>query len=159
MKLSDFILDPNIEVIYFDESSFHSQMTQTRAWWWKSKKLKIPSTYARGTGFTLYGAVSPCLKGNAYFEIHKSTKGEFYMSYMKNLKEQILPEYKHKRLILVIDNHTAHGGPAKLEITNQFCEVHRIPVYSCKLNEPIEAAWGYIKRRVIPKFTELQLKM
>ena len=42
---------------------------------------------------------------------------------------------------------------------NQFCEVHFIPVYSCELNGPIESAWSVIKKRTIPKFTKLQLKM
>ena len=30
---------------------------------------------------------------------------------------------------------------------------------SCQLNGPIETAWSVIKRRVIPKFTQIQLKM
>ena len=36
MKLSDFILDDNVEVIYFDETSFHSRLVQKKAWWYKS---------------------------------------------------------------------------------------------------------------------------
>ena len=59
---------------------------------------------------------------------------------------------------MVADNHSSHKGPTKLEVMNQFCDVHFIPVYSCELNGPIETAWSVIKRRVIPKFTQLQLK-
>ena len=70
-----------------------------------------------------------------------------------------MPEYRNKRLILVIDNHGAHKGQSKMDICNQFCEVHFIPPYSCELNGPIETAWSVIKRRVIPKFTMLQLRM
>ena len=77
---------------------------------------------------------------------------------MKNIQPQILPEYSRKRLILVIDNHNAHKGPSKEEVLGQFCETHFIPTYSCELNGPIETAWSIIKKRVIPKFTQLQLK-
>ncbi len=44
MKLSEFILDDNVEVIYFDETSFHSRLVQKRAWWLKGKRFKVPST-------------------------------------------------------------------------------------------------------------------
>ena len=81
-------------------------------------KFKIPSTKLRGSGFTLYGSISNCLKGNGYFEIHNSTKGPYFIEYMTNIQNQIKPEYRNKRLILVTDNHKAHKGPTKLEVLN-----------------------------------------
>jgi transposase len=77
---------------------------------------------------------------------------------MKRIQQHILPAYSKKRLICVIDNHMAHRGPAKEEVLDQFCETHFIPTYSCELNGPIETAWAIVKKRVIPKFTQLQLK-
>ena len=74
---------------------------------------------------------------------------------MDNIQSQIKPQYRDKRLILVIDNHRAHKGDLKLEKMNQFCEVHWIPPYSCELNGPIETTWSVIKQRVVPKFTKL----
>ena len=121
--------------------------------------MKVPTTENRGKGFTLFGAISPCIKGNAYFEVHNSTKGTCFMHFMTNLQKEILPGYKNKKLILVADNHGAHKGPAKMELLEKFCEVHFIPTYSCELNGPIETAWSIIKRRVVPKFTKLQLKL
>ena len=81
------------------------------------------------------------------------------MSYMKDIQSQILPEYRDKPLKLVIDNHSAHKGPFYIAKLEEFCEVHFIPTYSCQLNGPIETAWSVIKKRVIPKFTMLQLWM
>ena len=40
----------------------------------------------------------------------------------------------------------------------QFAQVQFIPAYSCQLQDPIEAVWSLVKRRVRPKFTELQLR-
>jgi transposase len=74
---------------------------------------------------------------------------------MKRIQQHILPAYSKKRLICVIDNHMAHRGPAKEEVLDQFCETHFIPTYSCELNGPIETAWAIVKKRVIPKFTQL----
>jgi hypothetical protein len=132
---------------------------QKRAWWHKGQRLKIPSTKTRGEGFTLFGAISNCLESNGYFEVHKSTKGTCVIEFMTNIQNHIRPEYKDKRLILVADNHSSHKGPSKMEVMSQFCEVHFTPTYSCELNGPIETAWSVIKRRVIPKFTKLQLRM
>ena len=134
-------------------------MVQKRAWWHRGQRLKIPYTENRGSGFTLMGAISHCLKNNGHFEVHKSTKGACVIEFMKNIQKHILPAYRDKRLILVADNHSSHKGPTKIEVMNQFCEVHFIPVYSCELNGPIESAWSVIKSRTIPKFTKLQLKM
>ena len=91
--------------------------------------------------------------------MHKSTKGTCVVEFMTNIQCHILPEYKDKRIIMVADNHSSHKGPSKIEIMNQFCEVHFTPVYSCELNGPIETAWSVIKSRTIPKFTKLQLRM
>jgi hypothetical protein len=85
VKLSDFILDENTEVIYFDETSFHSRLVQRKAWWRKGERLKIPYTENRGEGFTLLGAVSKCLKNKGYFEVHRSTKGACVINFMQNI--------------------------------------------------------------------------
>ena len=118
----------------------------------------MPSTEVRGKGFSLYGAISPCLKGNGYFEIHKSTNSEDHMTFMRNIQDRIRASYRQKRLALIFDNHKAHFGEKKREIYAQFAEEHPIPVYSCELNGPIETAWSVIKARVVPKITQLQLQ-
>ena len=81
----EFIHEDPAKVIYFDETSWNSRMVQRRAWWFKGKTFKVSSTQERGTGWTLFGAISPCLKGNAYFEIHNSTKGIFFEEFMTNI--------------------------------------------------------------------------
>ena len=129
MKLSDFIHDPNVEVIYFDETSWHSRMVQRRAWWFKGQRFKVTSTQERGKGWTLFGAISPCLRGNAYFEIHHSTKGVYFEEFMTNIQARIRPEYRQKRLVLIADNHKAHQGEHRRALVEQFAELHFIPPY------------------------------
>ena len=133
-------------------------MTQSKVWWKRGKSFRVPIPQNRGSGITLFGAISHCLQNKGYFEVHHSTNGDSVINFMTNIQAHILPEYRHKRLILCIDNHSAHKGPTKIEVMEQFCEPHFIPVYSCELNGPIETAWAVIKRRVVPKIMELQLK-
>ena len=85
--------------------------------------------------------------------MHNSTNGIAVMNFMENIQAKIKPEYRQKKLIMVIDNHSSHKGPKKVELMSEFCEVHFIPSYSCELNGPIETTWSVIKSRVIPKIT------
>ena len=108
-KLREFIFDDDTHVIYFDETSFHSWQHQRRAWS-SLCKVKVPSTKLRGANFTLYGAISDCLRDSAYFEVHDSTNGVDFLAFMGNMRAQIRPELFDKRLVLVLDNHRGHKG-------------------------------------------------
>ncbi len=65
---------------------------------------------------------------------------------------------RSKRPVLVLDNLRAHKGEDRMRIMNRFAQVRFIPAYSCQLQGPIEAVWSVVKRRVRPKFAELQLR-
>ena len=69
-------------------------MIQKKAWWKNGDRFKVPSTQIRGKGFTLFGAVSHCLKNKAYFEVHKTTKGVCFVEFMKNIQNHIEPEFR-----------------------------------------------------------------
>jgi len=103
---------------------------QKRAWWVKGERFRVPATHKRGSNFTLFGAISPCLIDNSYFEVYPSTKGIYFEEFVKNLQQRIRPEFRHKRLIFVADNHKAHGGPRRKALVEQFAELHFIPPYS-----------------------------
>ena len=60
--------------------------------------------------------------------------------------------------MLVLDNLRAHKGEDRLRIMERFAQVQFIPAYSCQLQQPIEAVWSVVKRRVRPKFADLQLR-
>ena len=73
LMITDYIAD-NYPIIYMDESAFNIEMRQSRAWHSRDSKPIIASPEVRGKGWTVYGAVSTCLRNrNSYFEIGKST--------------------------------------------------------------------------------------
>ena len=104
------------------------------------------------------GCISNALRNQGYFEVVDTTNGTNFISYLQNLKNEVKPECKDKRLVLVMDNHSAHKGVRQIEIMNSFCSPEFIPPYSCELNMPIERFWSCIKSRVLKKFTALQLR-
>ena len=40
----------------------------------------------------------------------------------------------------------------------KYFDVSFTPSYSCEFNQPIESTWACVKRRILPKFTKLQLR-
>lgn len=156
MKLTEYIFEKR-PCMYFDETSMNHYQCQKKAWYQRNEQFTVPIATGQGTSFTIYGTVGDCLQGNSYFEIHDSTNKEDFKHYMRNLATKIIPS-NGPLPILVLDNHKAHHGADRREIIEQFAQLEYIPAYSCELNAPIEAAWSTVKRRCLPKFTQLSLQ-
>jgi hypothetical protein len=73
LMITDYIAN-DYPIIYMDESAFNIEMRQSRVWHSRDSKPIINAPEVRGKGWTLYGAISTCLRNrNSYFEIGKST--------------------------------------------------------------------------------------
>ena len=160
MKLADYIMEERRPVIYFDETTFNPDMHQKKAWYYRGRRFAVPlrkQSMKRGEkyGFSVYGAVSECIKGGGYFEIHDSSNKEDFCGYMKRLGKKLISLPGSLKPICVLDNLSAHKGPDRRAIMNKFCKAEFIPTYSCELNGPIETLWAILKRRVLPRFTKL----
>ena len=67
------------------------------------EKFVIPAAKTRGKGFTVYGAISSCLKKrNSYFTIGDSTNKIDFISFMQGLKSQIKVQNRDPKPILII---------------------------------------------------------
>ena len=117
-----------------DESAFNIEMRQKCVWHSRDSKPIIDSPKVRGSGWTVYGAVSTCLRNrNSYFEIGKSTNKIEFRAFIENLGKQITAKYRNPKPLLVLDNHAAHKGD-RLEVMLKYFRVAFIPAYSCELN-------------------------
>ena len=162
MKLSEYIMEGR-PVIYFDETTFNPDMHQKKAWFFKGVRFPMPvkkQSMRKGDkyGFTVYGSVSECIKGGGYFEIHNSSNRQDFCGYMHRLRKKIIKVPSGLKPVCVLDNLSAHKGPDRREVMNKFCKTEFTPTYSCELNGPIETCWAILKRRVLPRFTELIIK-
>ena len=122
----------------------------------------VPLPRGQRKGFSIYGCIGSCIRGGAYFELHDNSNKEDFMAFMRNLEGQLLqpdmPTTRKRRPVLVLDTLRAHKGEDRLRIMEQFAQVQFIPAYSCQLQQPIEAVWSVVKRRVRPQFAYLQLQ-
>ena len=159
MRMSDWIMEGR-PVIYFDETTFSPDMHQKKAWYYRGRRFAVPlrkQSMKRGEkyGFSVYGAVSECIKNGGYFELHQSSNKEDFCAFMERLEKKIIKVPGGQKPICVLDNLSAHKGQDRRDIMNRFCKPEFIPTYSCELNGPIETLWSVLKRRVLPRWTKL----
>jgi hypothetical protein len=117
MRLSDYIAAER-SIIYFDETTFNGDMHLRKAWFYRGKRFQVPlikERFKKGVkhGFTVYGAVGNCIKGNGYFELHDSSNKIDFMAYMKRLGNHVIRKRRQEKPILILDNLAAHLGPEK----------------------------------------------
>ena len=162
MRMSEWITEGR-HVIYFDETTFSPDMHQKKVWYHRGVRFPMPIRKQAMTkdskyGFTVYGAVSQCIKNGGFFEVHESSNRDDFCGFMKRLKKRVRTLPGEQKPICVLDNLSAHKGPDRREIMNKFCKSEFIPTYSCELNAPIETLWAILKRRVAPRFTKLIIR-
>ena len=69
----------------------------------RNEKFIVPAPKTRGKGWTVYGAVSTCLRyRNSYFEIGKSTNKIEFSSFIENLAKQVKAEHREPKPLLVL---------------------------------------------------------
>jgi hypothetical protein len=94
MRMSDWIMEGR-PVIYFDETTFSPDMHQKKAWYYRGRRFAVPlrkQSMKRGEkyGFSVYGAVSECIKNGGYFELHQSSNKEDFCAFMERLEKKII---------------------------------------------------------------------
>jgi transposase len=159
MRMSDWIVEDR-PVIYFDETTFNPDMHQKKAWYYRGSRFAMPlrkQSMKKGEkcGFSVYGAVSTCIKNGGYFELHSSSNKNDFCAFMERLEKKIIKVSSGLKPVCILDNLSAHKGPDRRAIMNKFCKPEFIPTYSCELNGPIETLWAVLKRRVLPRWTKL----
>lgn len=131
-------------IVYTDESSFNLWLHQKRTWFNVEQPVKIILNKYRGTGITVYGAISEQLN-KPLFSTGKGTTSEDFSKFLKKIRGAF-PYNRGRKIYLVLDNAMAHHTT---NVTNmaasQKIELMFLPPYTPELN-PIEALWGIVKR-------------
>ena len=104
------------------------------------------------------GAVGNCIKGGGYFTSEKTTEGDAFRLFIKNLRKNIKAEFKDQLIHVILDNHPCHKARASLQvfIEEKFI-MTRIPAYSSQFN-CIERVWAWVKARVLKQWTAIQMQ-
>ena len=116
MNLTEYIFEKH-PIIYFDQTSFRSDLVQKKTWFYNKKRFTVPAAKVQGAAFTVYGAVGECIQGNCfYYEIHDSTNMTDFKQFVQNLAVHLMPQLGAVKPVLVLDNHVAHRGADRLEL-------------------------------------------
>jgi len=158
MRMTEYIFEGQ-PIIYCDETSFRGDRPQKKTWFYKDRRFEVPVPQGTVRGFTVYGAVGECIRGNCFYsEIHDSTNQEDFTGFIRNLAAQLVPAPNGVKPVIVLDNHSAHKGAGRVELLEQFFRIEYTPVYSSPLNGPIESVWSVLKPKCLSKFTKIMLR-
>ena len=155
MKLTEYIFGDK-PIIYLDQTTFRTDMTQKKAWYYAKSRFSIPLAKGidKGCSITVFGALGECLMGSGfYYEIHESTNAISFTQFILNLAEQIVPLPQGVKPGIVIDNHNSGRGEREV-LMKEYFEILRLPYYSSELNA-IETVWSVLKKKSISQFTRL----
>ena len=141
-------------LVYFDESSFNMWMRSNRTWTMPDCAVKWPFPKFRGSGVTVFGAISTSFERPVFMQAPTTNK-EHVMKFLGLLRRQFVdPDQK---VFVVLDNHASHHTKQVTEMArNLNFELLFLPPYSPELNS-IEALWGIVKRLVKKTLIENKL--
>jgi transposase len=132
---------PDTDIVYLDETTFHLWMSPGRVWLKKGMKVPMPDT--RGHSICVIGALS-IKHGLLLTHVFQgSNNADTFLRFIIDLKEKC----RDSKTYVVMDNLSVHhaGIIAKQFVPFQFMAKF-LPTYSCELN-PIEKVWNLLKMR------------
>lgn len=135
-------IDPS-RLVFLDEAGFNLSMYSQYGWSVRGERLVEVVPFQRGRNHSVLGAMSLCgMVGT--FQKEGSIKRVDLEDF---LLKDLLPRLE-RGSVLVLDNaRSHHGGELARIVKEAGCSILYLPPYSPDLN-PIELAWGWIKRRV-----------
>lgn len=99
------------EVIYMDESQFHSWMSTKKAWSLSHSPVEVILNN-RQHGVSVFGAIGYCLKESVFLVAERNNK-ENFIEFMKMVKEKL--KNKDSKPFVVLDNAASHRATISQE--------------------------------------------
>jgi len=133
--------EPETDIVYLDETSFHLWMQPGRLWIKTGMKVQLPDT--RGHSICVIGALS-IKHGLLLTHVFQgSNTSETFLKFILDLKERC----RESKSIIVMDNLSVHHSKlVTAHFDNDTFIAQYLPTYSCELN-PIEKVWNLLKMR------------
>jgi len=126
-----------------DEAGVNIAMGRSHAWVQRGEEYVEPRPMNWGDNLTLIGAMR--MKG--WVTLGTCWRGVTYISFEHWVRTRLAPKL-HRGDVVLLDNLNAHKSPAVRQLIEQRgATVRFLPPYSHDFN-PIEPAWGLIKKRI-----------
>ena len=132
------------QLIFVDESSFHSWLSKDKAWSREDQIIEVPLNKLQHR-ITCFGAIGNALKGNMFCQLYNTTNGANFRKFLRLLKANLRNQYSNRTVYLCIDNHSGHHSEKSLKIMTQlgFTPIF-LPSYSSYFNS-VEYLWSLMK--------------
>jgi transposase len=135
-------IDP-ARLVFLDESGAHLAMGRSHAWLPRGTVLVEPRPMNWGDNLTMIGA----MRADRWLTLGTYWGAANRERFTRWVQRQLVPRLRRGDIV-VLDNLAAHKGPAvRALIEGCGARLRFLPPYSHDLN-PIEAAWGLIKKRI-----------
>ena len=132
------------DLLFVDESSFHSWLGKDKAWSIDDQTIEVPLNKKQHR-ITCFGAIGCALKGNMCVELFTTTNGANFRKFLPLLKTNLRNQYSNKKVYLCIDNHAGHRSKESIKMMEQLGFVPLwLPSYSSYFNS-VEYLWSLLK--------------
>ncbi|OGO93003.1 MAG: hypothetical protein A2Y17_07180 [Clostridiales bacterium GWF2_38_85] len=139
-------IDNDTVVLFEDESYIRDYQALCATWCLKGKQRKI-KTYGQHKGVGLFGVLD-YINGNIIVEAAEQLNAQSFQDF---LEHKVLPAFKNKKIIMILDNGKIHHAKCLAE----FKELHKdqlifmfLPPYAPAINR-IEGLWKWLKHNAI----------
>ena len=133
------------DLLFIDESSFHSWLAKGKAWQREDQVIEVPLNKDQHR-ITVFGAIGTALKNNMFCELYNTTNGENFCKFLPLLKANLRNQYSKRKVYLCIDNHVGHRSKKSLKVMKELDFVPLfLPSYSSYFNS-VEHLWALLKQ-------------
>lgn len=146
-ELAEFIAEPDLDVVYFDEAGFSLKGVVPYGWQPIGERYEIPVTGAHGSNVQAIGFQSQ--DGRTHTYLHKGyVNSEMIIAIFDDFCETI-----DGPTVVVLDNASVHTSGAFRARMEEWADkglyVYHLPAYSPELNA-IEGLWKKLKYQLLP---------
>ena len=132
------------DLLFIDESSFHSWLAKGKAWQREDQVIEVPLNKTQHR-ITVFGAIGTALKNNMFCELYNTTNGFNFRKFLPLLKANLRNQYSKRKVYLCIDNHVGHRSKESLKVME---ELGFVPLflysYSSYFNS-VKHLWALLK--------------
>jgi len=145
-ELAELLAEPDLDVVYFDESGFSVKGVIPYGWTTKGERASVPITGNRGSSVQVLGLKRQDGGVNSY--LHKGTvNSEIVISVLDDYSSQLV-----RTTVVVLDNSPCHTSGAFSNRLEEWKKrgllVYFLPPYSPELNG-IEPFWKKLKYQLL----------
>ena len=133
--IGNLVLARQDNLIYVDETTYASNSIPRRSWSSRDDPV-LHQKNSKQMRRTVIGGIGRCLTNGRVMNLARSTNKAEFQSFLVDLKQAVLPKYRHQTQIVLFDGARAHTCRDTLQFFEGMFIPLQIPRFSCDFNCP-----------------------